>query len=415
MKKLLLPTLLLAFGTTYAQQIQRCSSFEYMQDQIAADPTVQGKIDAVNADCDAYQLAYPNGYTSRAVVTIPVVVHVIYQNATENISDTRIFEQIQVLNEDFRKLNADVGNINSAWDPIAADCEIQFCLAARDPNGNWTNGINRVSTTVSTFSTNNNVKYTSSGGANAWDRSKYLNLWVCDLGSSLLGYAQFPGQAAATDGVVLHYRYTGKTGAIAPYNKGRTAVHEIGHWLALYHIWGDDGSACTGSDFCSDTPNQADENYTCPAIGTVVTDACTTTSPGVMWTNYMDYSDDACMLFFTANQKTRMWAVLNGSRSSLQTSNGCILNSVDELSLSHAFSLYPSPTNGLVTLDFGFALPSDYDIAVYNTLGEKVREIHIDMLNEQTLMLDLRDQAAGLYFIEVRNKTEKITRKILVE
>jgi hypothetical protein len=259
------------------------------------------------------------------------------------------------------------------------------------------------------------VKYTSSGGTDAWDRNKYLNVWVCDLGSSLLGYAQFPGGAAATDGVVLHYRYTGKTGALAPYNKGRTATHEIGHWLGMRHIWGDDGSSCSGSDFCNDTPNQAGENYGCFTAGSVQTDGCTGTSPGVMWSNYMDYTDDACMYFFTANQKTRMWAVLNGSRLALQTSTGCVISGVQDLSLSHAFTLYPNPTEGMVTLDFGAAGPSDYDVTVFNTLGEKVKQVHLDMLSEQTFQLDLRDQSAGLYFIEVRNQSEKITRRVMIQ
>lgn len=415
MKKLLLSAFVLSAAAMNAQQFDRCSTDDYMQQQLAADPTLQSKWDAIEDDCDAYQAAYPNGYQARAVVTIPVVVHVVYANSTENISATRVNEQIQVLNEDYRKTNADISSLPAAWQSIAADCEIQFCLAARDPNGNWTDGIERVSTTVSTFNTNDNVKYASSGGANAWDSDVYLNLWVCDLGSSLLGYAQFPGGAAATDGVVIHYRYFGKTGAIAPFNKGRTATHEVGHWLALRHIWGDDGGSCSGSDFCADTPNQANETYGTYAAGTVLTDACTGSSPGYMWCNYMDYTDDGSMYVFTTNQKTRMWAVLNGSRVSLQTSLGCVINSMQELSLANVFNLYPSPTNGQVTLDFGIAAPSDYDITVYNTLGEQVKTIHVDMLSERTLSLDLRDQAAGIYFVEVRNKAEKVTRRIVIQ
>lgn len=415
MKRLLLPVLLMGFSAMHAQQLQRCSSYDYQQQQLAADPGLQAKWDAIDAQCAADAAAYPNGYESRAVVTIPVVVHVVYANATENISNTRIYEQIQVLNEDYRKTNADRVNVPSAWQGIAADCEIQFCLAAVDPNGNWTDGIHRVSTTTASFSTNDGVKSSTTGGTNAWDRNVYLNIWVCDLGSQLLGYAQFPGGAAATDGVVLHYKYTGKTGATSPYNKGRTATHEVGHWLGLRHIWGDDGTACTGSDLISDTPNQAGENYGCFAVGSVQTDGCTTTAPGIMWSNYMDYTDDACMYFFTAGQKTRMWTIMNGSRAPLKTSIGCVIAGVQNLSLSHVFNLYPSPTDGLVTLDFGAANPSNYDISVFNTLGEKVQEMHVDMLSEQTMTLDLRNQSAGLYFVEVRSATEKITRRIVIQ
>ncbi|HEX2899745.1 MAG TPA: GEVED domain-containing protein, partial [Bacteroidia bacterium] len=178
------------------------------------------------------------------------------------------------------------------------------------------------------------MKFNSSGGKDAWDRSKYLNIWVCNLSGGLLGYAQFPGGPAATDGVVIGHQYFGTTGtATAPFNKGRTATHEVGHWLNLFHIWGDDcgqgdgicsaGSECSGSDGVTDTPNQCEMVTGNPGVGVVRTDGCTTSSPGVMWQNYMDYSDDAAMNLFTTGQKARMVSIMTGSRASLATSNGC--------------------------------------------------------------------------------------------
>jgi hypothetical protein len=180
---------------------------------------------------------------------------------------------------------------------------------------------------VASWSTNDYVKYYSRGGLDAWPATSYLNLWVCNLSGGVLGYAQFPGGAAATDGVVLLYSSVGSMlspTAGAPYNLGRTATHEVGHWLNLYHIWGDDGTACTGSDNCSDTPNQAGENYGCPAYPK--TDGCTSASPGVMFMNYMDYTDDNCMNMFTAGQSTRMNALFasGGSRVGLLSSLGCV-------------------------------------------------------------------------------------------
>lgn len=261
--------------------------------------------------------------TTQAVMTIPVVFHVVYQNSTENIPDSRLTDQLAALNDDYRKLNSDWTSTPATWQSLVADCEVNFCLATLDPNGNPTTGITRTSTTDNSFSTDDQIKYTSQGGKDAWDRNQYLNIWVGDLGGGLLGYAQFPGGPAATDGVVLHYLYTGTTGAQPPYNLGRTATHEVGHWLGLYHIWGDDGNACTGSDLVSDTPNQASENYQCWSPGTVRTDACSPSAPGFMWMNYMDYTDDACMYMFTNGQKTRITATLNGPRLSLQSSNGC--------------------------------------------------------------------------------------------
>ncbi len=247
------------------------------------------------------------------VVTIPVVFHVIYANSTENIPDSKILEQMQTLNDDFRRLNSDQDNI---WSQ-AADTEIEFCLASFDPNGAPTNGILRVPTTVSSFGSNDNMKFSSSGGSDAWPADQYMNFWVCNLGGGLLGYAQFPGGPASTDGIVCGYPFVGNNGPGAGnYNLGRTATHEIGHWLNLRHIWGDGG--CSEDDFVTDTPESDGANYGC-ALGHV---SCNTED---MVQNYMDYSDDACMNLFTAGQAVRMQALFQpgGARVGLLTSNGC--------------------------------------------------------------------------------------------
>ncbi len=264
-----------------------------------------------------------NAGSTRSVITIPVVVHVVYNTGAENISDAAINSQIEILNEDFRRMNADAVNTPDHFTDEAADPEIEFCLASVDPDGYPTTGITRTSTTKTSFGTSGDpVKYSTYGHA-AWDRDSYLNIWVCDLGSGLLGYAQFPGGPAATDGVVIDYQYFGGPDyATAPYNLGRSATHEVGHWLNLYHIWGDDGSSCSGSDYVGDTPNQADETYGCPS-GTRV--SCSNGPDGDMYQNYMDYTDDACMNLFTTGQKTRMHALFapGGARESILSSEGC--------------------------------------------------------------------------------------------
>lgn len=260
---------------------------------------------------------------NRVVVTIPVVVNVVWNTTAENVSDAQIQSQLDVLNADFRRLNADRVNTPAAFQGISVDCEVNFCLATQDPTGAATTGIRRRQTTVTAFGTNDAVKYTAQGGLDIWDRSKYLNIWVCDISGGILGYAQFPGGPAATDGVVIDYQYFGTTGtATAPFNLGRTATHEVGHWLNLYHIWGDDNTSCTGSDQVADTPNQADENYGCPVFPQV---SCSNGPNGDMFMNYMDYTDDACMNAFTAGQKSRAQAlfVSGGARASLLTSPGC--------------------------------------------------------------------------------------------
>ncbi len=416
MKKHLLTVLSAGLCTLLnAQAPERCHSHAYHQQQLAQHPELALQEAEINRAAEHFATENPNGVQSRAVVTIPVIFHVVYQNSTENISSTRILEQLQVLNEDYRKLNADHINVPAAWAGLKADCEIQFCLAKRTPTNGWTNGIERYSTTSSSFSLNDDVKFASSGGANAWDRTKYLNIWICDLGGGILGYAQFPGGPASTDGVVLDYRYTGKTGATAPYNKGRTATHEVGHYLGLYHIWGDDGNGCSGSDQVSDTPNQASENYGCFNAGQVVTDNCTSTSPGVMWLNYMDYTDDACMYMFTTGQKTRMWSILNGTRSSLLTSNACTPVGLEEINLLNSISVYPSPSNGEVTIDFNGNNANDVDVTVFNAIGQAVLTSRYAVLTDSRIVLNLSGLAAGVYAIEISNGGERTTRKVIIE
>ncbi|MBK8145690.1 MAG: T9SS type A sorting domain-containing protein [Bacteroidetes bacterium] len=322
MKKLLLSIAALAlFAQGFAQAKRNCGSHEHHLQMLQNDPAYVIAHEQIEKQTRDFE-ANPQKKT-RAVKTIPVVFHVVYNTAAQNVSDAQVQSQLAVLNADFRKLNADWTNTPAVFQGLVADCEIQFCLAQQDPNGNATTGINRVSTAVTSFSTNNAVKYSAQGGANIWDRNKYLNIWVCNLSGGVLGYAQFPGGAAATDGVVITYTGFGTMGtAQAPFNKGRTATHEVGHWLNLYHIWGDDGTSCNGSDLVGDTPNQADENYGCPAFPAV---SCANGPNGDMFMNYMDYTDDACMYMFSAGQKTRMDAlfIAGGARVSLLTSPGC--------------------------------------------------------------------------------------------
>jgi hypothetical protein len=248
----------------------------------------------------------------------------VYNTTAQNISDAQIASQIRILNEDFRKLNSNVSSVPSVFQSVVADARIQFALACKDPNGNPTTGITRTSTSVTSFSDyDDGVKFTSSGGHDAWPRDKYLNLWVANLSGGLLGYAQFPGGVAATDGVVINYQAFGDIGtAAAPYNKGRTSTHEIGHWLNLYHIWGDDtGTAdeCAGSDLVADTPNYATEHYGMPPFPQI---SCGNDPNGDMFMNYMDYVDDIAMFMFTAGQTTRIDAVLDGARLPLVQSDG---------------------------------------------------------------------------------------------
>ena len=326
MKKLLVlaVSVLMIWPAAYAQR--NCSSMEHLNHLLEQDPELHHKMEAhehrIQNILDAKkkgQLA--NGLSASTTVTIPVVVHVVYNNSTENISTAQINSQIDVLNEDFSATNGDIGSVPSLFSSRVGDANIQFALATTDPNGNPTSGITRTSTTRTSFSTTGNqVKFNSSGGKDAWPTDDYLNIWVCDISGGILGYAQFPNSgSAATDGVVTDFAYFGTIGtATAPFNLGRTTTHEVGHWLNLRHIWGDTG--CGGDDFVSDTPLAGNPNYGCPSFGA---NSCSGGDPD-MWMNYMDYVDDRCMYMFSQGQVDRMRATFEsgGGRESFNPTTG---------------------------------------------------------------------------------------------
>jgi hypothetical protein len=284
---------------------RNCTSYEVLQEQLKADPTLAARMEAIETftrnfekNPAAYRLL-PDG-----TMEIPVVFNVLYKTTAENVSLTQLQSQIDVLNEDFGATNADY-NLTSTYNSVkAGNTGIRFVLDA----------VNRRSTTTTSWSTNDAMKKSAKGIAPTSPTTK-LNIWVCNMGGGILGYAQFPGGSSATDGVVLDNNATGRTGtATAPFNKGRTATHEVGHWLNLRHIWGD---ATCGNDQVADTPPHNTANYGCPAAGHT-----STCSPAQveMTMNYMDYTDDACMYMFSAGQKTRMQATyaIGGPRASFR-------------------------------------------------------------------------------------------------
>lgn len=273
-----------------------CASYEVLQQQLQNNPKLQEKMQSIERFTE--QVAKnPSAYRLLAdgTIEIPVVFNVLYKTSAQNISAAQIQSQINVLNADYAATNSDYNLTPSLFQSVrAGSTGIKFVLA----------GTVRKSTTKTSWLTNDAMKSSAKGGIDPTSPTTTLNIWVCNLANGILGYAQFPGGAAATDGVVLDDNATGNTGTVsAPYNKGRTATHEIGHWLNLRHIWGD-GTCAT--DYVDDTPIHNAANYGCPTYPHKST--CTGT-PTEMTMNYMDYTDDACMYMFTLGQKTRMKAV----------------------------------------------------------------------------------------------------------
>lgn len=247
---------------------------------------------------------------------IPVVVHVLYRDAADNISDDQIASQIEVLNEDFSAKNSDLKKIPEPFKGFIGNPGIEFFLAEVDPSGASTNGITRRQTSVDAFSVDDTMKADASSGKSPWDPTRYLNMWVCRLSGGVLGYAQFPGGPPENDGVVILTSAFGRGGtAIDPFDLGRTATHEVGHYLNLSHIWGEARvPTCTDSDFVDDTPNQFGPNFNKPTFPSV---SCGNTPHGDMFMNYMDYVDDDAMFMFTKHQVERIHGALEFSRSRL--------------------------------------------------------------------------------------------------
>lgn len=287
-----------------APSVRECSSMEVLEAQLLADPSMRARMDQIEKFT---KTAIQSGELSRlvnGVIEIPVVVNVLYRTASENVSDAQIASQIDVLNKDFAATNTDYGLTPSLFQSVrSGDVGVRFVL----------DQVIRKATKKRSWGTNDAMKLSSQGGIDATSPTTKLNLWVCTLSNSILGYAQFPGGPAATDGVVILNTGFGTTGtASAPFNLGRTATHEVGHWLNLRHIWGD---ATCGNDQVGDTPQHNTANYSCPAYPHLST--CTGT-PVEMTMNYMDYTNDACMYMFSAGQKARMQAVFvaGGPRNS---------------------------------------------------------------------------------------------------
>ena len=360
--------------------IIRCATVEYEQYLQEKNPKrlKEDQFEAwLSPLLTKYKTLQTSSKTAATIITIPVVVHVIHNGeaigTAPNISDAQVQSQITVLNQDFRKMLGTPGGTST--NPIAADIQIEFVLAKQDPNGNPTNGIDRVNFGQPSW---NDVEIDEIvKPATIWDPTQYMNMWsVIFTGGDILGYAQFPdnnfpegdpnylgglsssGGPANTDGVVSSYDVFGSSDISAsfllasPYDKGRTMTHEVGHFLGLRHIWGDgtgdeasNKPDCTATDYCADTPQAGWKHFTCGVF-----DTCPSDLGNDMVENYMDYTNDACMNIFTQNQKDRITVIINNAarRSSLKNSTK-----------GNAIPLFPNDAEVKIETDYALANVSD--------------------------------------------------------
>lgn len=364
-----------------------------------ADLRKQSELDVSN---------YSGTFKAGSIIKIPVVFHIIYRLDSQNISDEQIHSQIAVINKDFNKLNWDTMKVPSVWKSLIGDCEIEFVLANRDPNGNMSSGITRKKTSIPDIADVNGdvVYHTSKGGQDIWDRNKYLNIWVCEISGGVYGFSSFPGGPAASDGIVIDFESFGVGGiATVPTDLGRTLTHEIGHWFNLFHLW---GSTTCGDDFISDTPIQEKGNFDCPFFPSL-SQACTNGPNGDMFMNFMDYTDDKCMNMFTVGQKNRMTATLNTIRSSLFNSDG--YNGLDEFH-SIKVKIYPSPASSFIVVEWD-KIMNISAIQLFDLNGQLLTEID-DLESKTGTRLNTESFSPGLYIVRLFSLNGVRSEKIII-
>ncbi len=427
-------------------ELPRCGYELVWKNLEKKDPDFRRKYDDFVAGKHRKDAAKPTG----AIYRIPVVFHVVYykNGATEkgNVADSVLHNQITILNDAYRKRHSDTGNLRPLFKPLSADAEIEFYLATKDPNGANTTGITRTPTTINGFGdvsvfesmdSLERIKHTAQGGHDAWPASRYLNIWVADMSINvgpgmsfiaILGYATPPLNPLPPnwgtdpselmgmgDGVVLQYHCVGGSknpdvSEVAPAStSGRTAVHEVGHYLGLRHIWGDpadDTLACTAlaTDGVNDTPDQARESSGNPSA---LQNTCHEGDPGDqpdLWENYMDYSDDVNVVMFTQGQVNLMRGILADQRDSLVNQSPTGFS--DKESKRNAITVYPQPAKQSIVIAFEGKIDQ---VVLIDVLGKTVKTI------KGSKMVDLSGLPSGMYFLKLQSGHEFYTRQVLVE
>jgi hypothetical protein len=396
-----------------------CSSAIYEQNELLSNPSLAEQVKGIETFIHQRLTSTLSTNTAArlygsegAVIKIPVVVHILYHTQDENISDERVFSQLDMLNQCYRRKNADSANTPAVFKKVAADCGIEFQLATSDPQRRSTTGIIHKYSPIVYWEADDLMKSSAQMGDDPWDPNNYLNIWVCSI-RKVAGYSSVPGGDIKKDGVAIDFNVFGLNG-VAGYEMGKTTVHEIGHWLGLKHTWGD---AQCGDDFVSDTPTQSDYTIGCPS-GVHI--SCNNAPTGDMYMNYMDYTNDACVNIFTEGQKARMRALFapGGPRYSILTSYG--LNPpIAEGPLPEESpkwlhpQLYPNPATNQLILDIAYDIRwIGKSVSLFDVSGQLMMQVTI---TSKIQTIDISKLKPGLYFISTKKEDGSFIKQKFVK
>jgi len=413
-KRILLSGILIFFATFSIAQ--HCASDIYLQQRMAEKPTLAERRQIIERFTQKWITENEHRLQRRQVITIPVVFHVVWHTPEENIPDAQIQSQLDALNADFRAMNTEIADVPVIFRSAIADTEIEFCLAQTDPEGNATSGITRTQTDVAQIGTKftdgrRAICYADLGGRDAWDTGQYLNIWVGKTTPTFIGEASYPGMDPPTeDGIRIDYAHIGTVGTVSPpHHLGRTLTHEVGHYLNVQHPWGMglDNPDCSKDDGIEDTPPQSTTfRNECPVHPQVF---CGMAS---MFMNFMNYTDDACMAMFTAGQKARMLAALNGPRADLLDSPGCQTSvNASESAQNPSFQLLQNPVSDVLRVQAHDGIP-DFYLRLVNAQGQIIFSDHWRLANIYSK--NISDLPNGFYWLILQNESNIFTEKVII-
>lgn len=416
MKTKVIGLVMVIMGWTGLYGQKNCSTSSYRDRVLQNDPSLAAAWNRIESFTNNY-INNQAGIAARdlrgTVIKIPVVVHILYHFPEENISDAQVIKQLDVLNKTFRRRNADTSLTPPVFAALAADCEIEFELAVSDPRRRNTSGIIRKYTPIKEWQDNDEMKFNATMGDDAWDTKSYLNIWVCKM-TRVAGYSSIPGADPLKDGVVLATNVFG-SGRVTGLDMGKTAVHEVGHWLNLQHLWGDE---YCGDDKVNDTPKQGGYTAGCPNTTQI---SCNNSPYGNMYMNYMDFTNDACMNMFTQGQKLRMRALFEtgGPRSLLLSSTGLQAPLVFETPLPEEPprwlypQVYPNPARDEIILDIAYDIRwIGKTIHLLNLQGQVVLQL---TLSAKVQSIPLRSLSPGLYILRAQKEDGEIIQQKFVK